>query len=99
LFVKKHNFNSKTSQSVLCSIHKLCTNTRQQPLQHTEALACKGFLTFGVSNDVQGLLQDVMQESDIDPFYLVFLFNRVVKCICHGDLSYELGRSKEGQTI
>jgi hypothetical protein len=39
------------------------------------SISFQGVSYFGVSNDVQGLLQDVMQESEIDPFYLVFLFN------------------------
>jgi hypothetical protein len=35
------------------------------------SISLQGVSYFGVSNDVQGLLQ----ESEIDPFYLVFLFN------------------------
>jgi hypothetical protein len=39
------------------------------------SISLQGVSYFGASNDVQGLLQDVMQESEIDPFYFVFLFN------------------------
>jgi hypothetical protein len=39
------------------------------------SISLQGVSYFGGSNDVQGLLQDVMQESEVDPFYLVFLFN------------------------
>jgi hypothetical protein len=39
------------------------------------SISLQGVSYFGVSNDVQGLLQDVMQESEIDPFYFMFLFN------------------------
>jgi hypothetical protein len=38
-------------------------------------ISLQGVSYFGVGNELQGLLQEVMQESGIDPFYLVFLFN------------------------